>query len=404
MAWFFPSGLYTDIYGDTSFIFLDLKTFVYVSLCITATLIGLGVSLRIGERPSIINPPLSPFSNAPLTEFLLILTCCLMSLGSLTLLVRSGAVSAFGAAVSSTGERMSQEFKNSDEGDENAGPEILLVPVSFAIPLIFFSTRSSGSRARNKYLFYAVIAMYIVVAMVTTKRNVLMRPGFACLLVFLAWPSMKRFSTNKGIGLSLGAAFLFVLIFISLSIVRFGFDGFESSVSEIGRYLITPYNTAALLINDKMRMPGGGTGYYWTQFLWQFPVVSEQLGLSDIREQWFGDKPLYGALERGPFLKSYGITTGTAIPAFACSYIDFGWLGILPFFFTGILCGYAWKSFLLGRLSGICFYPVIAYSFLEWRGNLYFPPPTLGIFLAVFLAIVFCRYTETSIKRKNAAF
>ncbi len=398
-AWLFPSKWYTDIYRDENFIFFDVKSFVYCSLCIAATIAGLNTSLYRKSRIGITAVPVSPLSDASLTELMLILVCLLLTLGSLAVLYTNGAIGAFGAAVSSTGEGMSQEFRH--VGDDMAKWETLMVPVSFVFPLLYFSARSSVAKSRNRIFFYLLVALYVLVAIITTKRNFLVRPAFSCLLVFLVWPSMRRFSINKGIVVSASAALICLMMFVILAIVRFGADGMTSSVFEVGRYLITPYNTASLVINDVVRMPGSRTGYYSTQFIWQFPIISEQMGLESIRESLFGDRPLHGALERGPLLKSYGITTGTAIPAFACSYIDFWWLGILPFFASGILCGLAWRSFLLGRVTGLCFYPVIAYSFLEWRGNLLFPPPTLGVFLAVYLVVVFCRFVEVRIKRPD---
>ena len=400
-AWLFPSRWYTEIYGDRNFIFLDVRSFVYCSLCIAATVAGLSTSLY--RKPRLDSAvPASPFNSASLTELMLILACLLLTLGSVAILFKNGAIGAFGAAVSSTDEGMSQEFRQTSEEDDAVGIETLMLPTSFAFPLLYFSMRSSTAKSRNRLLFYLLIALYILVAIITTKRNYLVRPGFACLLVFLVWPSIRRFSFGKGVILSISAAVICLLMFISLAFIRFGPDRLGDSFSEIGRYLISPYNTGALIINDELQMPGSGTGYYWTQFIWQFPILSQQIGLESIRENIFGDKPLHGALERGPLLKTYGITTGTAIPAFACSYIDFGWLGIFPFYLSGILCGWAWKSFLLGRVTGLCFYPVIAYSFLEWRGNLLFPPPTLGVFLAVYGAIVFCRFVEVKLRRQNS--
>jgi len=325
-----------------------------------------------------------------------------LTIGSIAILSRSGAVNAFGTAISSEGQGIRGGIRQDADDGESLGWETLMVPVSFAMPLVYFCVRSSDMRSRNRHLFYVLVAMYILVAIITTKRNYLVRPGFGCLLIFMAWPSVKRFSFDKGILVSASAVLTCLLMFVSLAFVRFGPDGVNSSASEIGRYLITPYNTAALIINDVLRMPGSGSGYYWTQFIWQFPVVSELLDLPTVRAEFFGDKPLHGALERGPLLKSYGITTGTAIPAFACSYIDFGWLGILPFFVSGVLCGFAWRSFLLGRLIGLCFYPVIAYSFLEWRANLLFPPSTLGFFMVVYFTLVFFRFIEVSLRRSNS--
>ena len=62
-----------------------------------------------------------------------------------------------------------------------------------------------------------------------------------------------------------------------------------------------------------------------------------------------------------------------SLPAFACSFFDLGWFGPLPFFLTGWIAGYSWRGFLRGYSCQLLLFPVIAYSFVEWRCNLLFP-------------------------------
>ncbi len=45
LAWLFPPNLYTSLFGDRDYIFLDVKTFLFCFACISATLLGLAVVL-----------------------------------------------------------------------------------------------------------------------------------------------------------------------------------------------------------------------------------------------------------------------------------------------------------------------------------------------------------------------
>ena len=392
-AWLFPEAWYVEMFNEHNHMFLNMLAAFYCSACIVAVGFGIWlVSLR-KQPASAVAESRSALAGCPYTLNALILACILLSTGAIFVLFSSGALSAFrSAALQGEG----QEFRK-NQREESLLWASLLLPVSFSIPIIYQCVRSTNRRVWSTRLFYVLVILYCLIVITTTKRNLLVRPVFGCLLVYLVWPSARRLSIGRGLLVMGFVALGCLAAFIALAFVRFGSEGVSSAFGEITRYLVTPYNAASLIINDELVMAGQNTGYYWTQFIWKFPLVSDTFGLEDIRYQWLGPAPANDAFERGPLLADYGVTTGTALPAFACSYVDFNWFGIAPFFFTGILCGFAWRSFKLGELAGLCFYPIIAYSFADWRGNLLFPSPTLGYFLIVYIIIVAVSGVEKSL-------
>ncbi len=58
--------------------------------------------------------------------------------------------------------------------------------------------------------------------------------------------------------LSMTALAVGLVMFVGLALVRFGTEHAKAPFLEIGRYAISPYNTAALIVNDKIRAPEVG--------------------------------------------------------------------------------------------------------------------------------------------------
>jgi len=193
-----------------------------------------------------------------------------------------------------------------------------------------------------------------------------------------------------------------MVLFVVLSYMRQG-ERHLGIEHEVFRYLFPSYNAEALILDGSLKFSGHGTLYYWSKWMWNFPILNEMLPLESIRQSMFGAAPEAGAIARGPILARVGITTTTALPSFACSFIDLGWFGFLPYAIVGVLCAKAWVSFTNHQLPGMLFYPIIAYSFLEWRANLEFPHVTLGyaIILYIFLVIMMSADKKLTFRRPS---
>ena len=152
--------------------------------------------------------------------------------------------------------------------------------------------------------------------------------------------------------LSLFIAFglcLFVVVWLARTGSLSGeLDTHELAVETVG-YCIAPYNQQAALIDGAMVFEGMGKGYNWTQWFWKFPILQNQIDPRD----YLGTIPPYGVYERLEAMTANGFEPRfTALSAFGNSYVDFGWLGFLPFVPYGFVGAWMWAAFQVGSTGG----------------------------------------------------
>jgi hypothetical protein len=373
VAWLFPPKLYEEMFGVSSRMFLDIKTLGFSFGCIAMTVCGLwcglGGKLHVATGRIMAGTSLQNASVTRMSFLLLMILCnCL----SVLLFVRFGGLSAITASLRGD-EVLNHGMREMVESSGGSSWVAILMMPSLFVPLAFQMFRSDPKAKWTRTLIIVFFLTFVAAAILTSRRNLLSRPIFGVLLVYLVWPTSRRMTRQQAISI-LGGAGVFVLAaFLVLAGLRKEFSDPRKLAAEPIRYLITPYNTQAMIQNQEINLPGAHKGYYWTEWIWHFPGISGLLKFESFREGLLGEKAPTGVWERGPILESHGITNSTAIPAFASSWHDFGWLGVCPFFFVGAIGGWSWRGFLRGSAGHLILYQIIAYSFLEWRANLLFP-------------------------------
>ncbi len=393
-AWTFPPGLYAHLFATSSAMHFDLKSFGFTMSCIAVLLAGiwcgLGGSFRTGPPRLLVGTDLD---QTPWTGNGLLVLLTLGNLASCVIFIRAGGLGVIRAALQGQ-EALDRGMR--DMIDESGGQLWLtaIVLSSVFAPAGYQMYRSMHRHPVTRPLFILFILTYVIAALLGSRRNYIARPLFGILLVWLVWPPVRQMTRRKALLAVAGAGVLMFFVFAGFSILRRGLDGTSDVLIDAARYLFTPYNTQSLIVHDVVRMPGAGTAYYWTEWLWHFPLISDVFELAELRAEFFGEKALTGFRERSPILVDQGIETGTAIPAFACSWVDLGWYGVLPFFIVGLVCASCWKGFLRGAAVSLILYPAIAYSFVEWRANLTFPSVMTSYALIVVGIIVVGRFLE----------
>ncbi len=372
-AWLFPSSLYAQFFQTESRVFLDLTSLLYSGACVLLTCIGLWV----GGGGRFFDFPLrfaagTDLDEAPATRISLLLLMIAANITSVALFFRAGGISAVIASLKG------ETLLNVGLLDvvQNSGGMLwiaaLLAPAAF-LPLAWQLYRSQPGAAWTRLLVTVFAGTYVVAAFLASRRSLFASPLLGLLIVYLVWPSRRGLTQVRAISVCAIAALVVIVLFLSLGAIRRGWNGPQDVVSEPVRYLITPYNTQALMIHGELVLPGASKGYYWTEWIWKFPLLDNVLHLEEWRSMFLGEKGLHGVNERHGVLKSQGVQTVTSLPAFACSFFDLGWFGPLPFFLTGWIAGFSWRGFLRGSSCQLLLFPVIAYSFVEWRCNLLFP-------------------------------
>ena len=372
-AWLFPPRLFTELFRVESRMFLDMQTFLYSAACVLCTLFGVwvGGGGRFNSRlPQIVAT--TDLNRAPNTRIALLLLMITANFVAVALFAWSGGISAILDSLRGNGT-LNRGMREISEGSGGSLWVAALSGSAVFAPLAFQIYRSMPDARWTRILVVVFFLTYVIAALMTSRRNLLARPLFGILLLYLIWPSERRLTRTKAISICVAAATIMVVLFLSLGFIRRGFNESREIISEPLRYLITPYNTQALIQHDELILPGTSSGYYWTEWIWKFPMLDNIFDLETLRSEFLGEKGLTGAIERGLILKSQGVTTVTSFPAFACSWLDFGWMGSLPFAIAGLFAGWSWRGLLQGNSCQILLYPVIAYSFMEWRANLMFP-------------------------------
>ncbi|WP_457786661.1 hypothetical protein, partial [Geobacillus sp. Geo 8.1] len=207
--------------------------------------------------------------------------------------------------------------------------------------------------------------------------------------------------------------FAFALLYFAfIQITRSGGFGEINNVSKlffedlIG-YFLGSYNRLAALITGNLYFPGGGVGYYWTQWFWEFPILTNLLQLKDIAKEILGNLPPSGYEERYVYMEDAGLNSRyTAITIFAHSFVDFGWLGFVPFMLYGALSAYYFRLFILGNIFGVILYPYILWSILEWRGYIEITRPEIGLifFFTVLTWLVQHLFIEVILRNRRSLY
>ncbi|MEZ6127479.1 MAG: hypothetical protein R3C59_02195 [Planctomycetaceae bacterium] len=404
MAFLFPPELYTSLLIDKCYMFLDFRMLAYNSVCVILLLGGLYVSFGgslSGPPPNM--RPESSYNRFPLTVGGLLFAIIILNMTSAYLVIRVGGLSSMLSAMRGN-VLLGQEMERFSEEAGGERWKALLNVSAIALPAAWHFSRGFRKYSFVWWLMIGCLATYFPAAVLTAKRNFLIRPVFGMLLIFFVWPvGRKLYSRQKAVGLCVCLGMIVIAAFLGLSVIRKGIQGTTEASGEVVRYVLGSYNTESLIVSGEMEVPGSRRGYYWTQWFWEFPVLSRMLRLDMLREKLLGDKAPYGHLQRAPMLEQHGLTISTAIPAFACTFVDFGWLGPLAFFPLGLVAGLIWKSFLRQNPTGLILYPHAAYAFVEIRGNLLFPSYHTGNCILILWAILACLWMEGGRKRNTTS-
>jgi hypothetical protein len=376
MAWVFPPGLYQQWFGDTNYLFLNSRVALFNFACIGVTILGIwlgsGGKWLTSRTQHVAESALRDY---PISTNVILSIFSFINCLSILSFIRVGGLSAWRSIITGSSNNIVYEMKNASDFAENT-PWIMLAGYSSVMaPLVYQIYRGSpsGSWTRKFCLIYAFT--FFFACMTTIKRNFIARPLLAILIVFLVWPGRRNFRFGRAVMITALSGLVLVGVFVGLKMVRATTvsDRF-SGAQEIARYLFTPYNTEAAILDGRMTIEGAGQGYFWTEWLWKFPLIHHVVDIDEIRGRLFGQEMVLKTMtERLEALRFRGITTVTSMPAFAGSYLDFGWYGVIPFFIVGIMGGWLWVRFCQGTVVGILFFPILVYSFFEWRANILFP-------------------------------
>lgn len=383
VAFLFPQRFYEQLILEPNYVYHSLPVVGYVALCVAAFAVGYvlhrwptafvsGRRRRPGEEARREQPVLIPLTIGVCVVLIPVSVYVLASiLGAVSISTVPGAL---------VGEESSSLLRQgaAEAFAERDAGRIFGALVALAPWLVWRALGIRASRRGASLEGYAAVALVLVLllviaasAVLVQSRGQLLNPVFAAFVVWVAFRLRQGLMRPGKLLLAGSGAFAFALgYFALLALTRSeqAVSGASYVAQRLAAYTVGSYNRLAAMLDGALTVPGGG-GYYWTQWLWQMPVVSGPLGLDSVAERVFGTTPPTGYLERTSYIDAAGLDESlTSFTIFAHSYVDFGWLGFLPFVAYGFLASLAWAAFRYGRPWAIVLYPQVAWSIVDWRG------------------------------------
>jgi len=377
----FPRDHYEGVVGEQDFVYHDLRTASYVGMCALAFLIGFAF------HKYLFVPVLKRYRGGEITsnkEPLYLLPTIVISVAFLgvnvyTLIVLYTSIPLASIVTSLSGDVSSLTLRDTVGevlSDQNLGVA-LTASVAFVPWLMFVVLRCPPKVRKTPLGILAVTLMLVLVLSIFV--NGLLQQGRGSLL----YPVFAAFVVWCGVRIAQGRLSVKRLVLVGFTVFAFALAYFallamtrsaESTgvVSLVGKqlieYYVGSYNRFAAMLNGTFMLPSEG-GYYWTQWIWEMPLVSNLLDLQRPAIHLFGAVgPSYWE-DVSPYVYSAGLQENlTSLTIFSNTYTDFGWFGFLPFIIYGFVSRLTWEAFRTGNVWAIIIYPYILWSIVEWRG------------------------------------
>ena len=266
-----PPSWYETILQEQNHVFLDWRAIVFTVSCVAFFFLGYRWAIR---RQGELRPTTESLESRwpiQLTDFALLGLLSTLHLVSLAILFKGGGLAMFRTWIS--GEASYGEFAKlqSDQSGVNALSMLHLSAFYLAWPFWLFLPRPD---ARLFRLCFAVFLFtFLLAGLPLGKRSFLFTAGnyhVSHLRVASLLPRGTSIGSSRKVchcGLRIWS--------VCVSGRRYfqkGSDSIDDFTWELTRYLINPYNQQAMLLDGTLSFSGSGTGYFWTQWFWEFPL------------------------------------------------------------------------------------------------------------------------------------
>lgn len=395
----FPRSYYEHVIGEQSYIYHNPRAALYIALCAAAFLIGFAFHKYVlaayfgrGRRQEQL-PDRYLYSS-----LLLVIALCIVFIAvntySLVILFNTipltTIITSLLGSISSTTLRLSVTDTLTDA---NIGLALIcsvaLVPWLTLVAIKMSSARRTPLGSLVITLISVLLVLIVLNALFIQSRSQLLYPVFAA---FIVWCAVRidqdrlKLRTLLPVGL---AVFGFAAGYFALvAITRRGLsEGALSPVAEqLVGYFVGSYNRFAAILDNVLVLPSKG-GYYWTQWIWEMPLVSGLLNLEAVAVSLFGAVGVSQFEEVAPYVSGAGLYPSlTSLTIFSHTFIDFGWLGFAPFIIYGFVSRVAWVAFQKGSAWAVIAYPYVLWSIVEWRGYIEITRPS-GLNTLIFVAV-----------------
>ncbi|WP_082689212.1 oligosaccharide repeat unit polymerase [Deinococcus actinosclerus] len=270
------------------------------------------------------------------------------------------------------------------------------------IVLIWLSVNKKDKYA--KLLLLANLLLFILISLISLSRDAIISVIISYIFIYLSSISGGVFRVLKKYIISiLAAATLFAAFFVIVDSARNGLDRTNETITQIYGYFPASVNRGAAIYDGELVYPNHNSGYYSTQFIWDFPILSSALKLPQIARSYGLNIPLRPEdnwTNQFKAVRSYGLNQKYIwATIFGFVYADFGNLGVIYFLIYGILCGLFYRLYKSGSVFGIIMYTFSVITIAKWGSIISFSQRTIliGLIIAFLLHMV----TVIKIKTKR---
>ncbi|MBI1335995.1 MAG: hypothetical protein GC164_03430 [Phycisphaera sp.] len=408
-AWVYPPRWYSDVIDEPNYIYHNGPAALFIALCVVTFAVGYLMATPYTRRQHTIHQhPLSPDTAGLLAELAL---CGCLVLGHLLVFYKLMNAMPLGELLGA----MTGSFKGSEVretlSDVLANQNIGFITVlgRAMIPwLVWVGLRKGRTVSWLLRLGYwllvgMLIATYLVDMVLVGGRGSALLPVFSLVVVW----ALHRWCRG-GLPFVRTAAVLLLALAIAVGFfamvtnTRRGIPVEEWSIApatnDAVAYYLGSYNRFGAAIDGKLNMPGQGGGYYWTQWLWEFPFLKHTLPLEHLAHDTLTQGVAQDWSEVTLPVRNAGLDGQyTSLTIFTHSFVDFGWWGFLPFVFYGVLTAFTWRWFREGRFIGVSLYPFVLWSLLEWRGYIEITRAANGYILVGMLMFILAKPVERAL-------
>ena len=399
IAVIFPPGYYTRVLGEEDHVFLSLPVVLYVVLCVSAFALGYRLHRGLasylfrrrrrlregpGQQAIILSVVGVCLVLIPVSAYLLVSVAGRMSLSEI-----------MGSLLGSQSSLMLRQSTHEAFSEGNAS--YVFIATTAMVPWLVWRAlgiRSSRRRATAEgYLAVGLVCVLLPLialnAILVQGKGELLYPVLAALVAWIAFRLRQGRLRPRRLLLAGAGAFVFAVFYFSLvSITRAqASNGVSHAAEKLVGFTVGSYNRFAAMLEGVLVVPGRG-GYFWTEWIWQMPVIQNYIGLEAAAMRIFGTIPPAGFAQRTLYISSADLDGHmTAWTIFGHSFVDFGWLGFAPFIAYGFLARLTWVSFMDARAWAIVLYPQVLWSLLEWRGTLWIARESMIVFVVLAVAV-----------------
>jgi hypothetical protein len=362
-AWLTPPSFYSDVIGEKDLLFLDPASFLFFSVCAGSFVLGAALIdiFFPAQAVGALKTPSSPL----LLLLTPLLIGTLISWKAITLLVENSP-----AIIDLIFAQQGYQIKENLDVHQPLGLSSV-----WLLGIIWWAMwrrdRVVLDRQWKRHLVTAAIAVALI-SVLTYSTLKLARGEFmpvmigTCVLLLLRMRARSALRRRTMIRAGLIGMALVLVVLLTFSFAR----GADDFLAEAMAYTTASYNRLAALLSGRLQYPHAGTGVYLSSFLSYNTAFNRLLPINSIFH-WPSFEDVWAAEFTSTWhagLNGFLIWSGT----FGYLFSDFGWFSPAVVFVQGAICGWAWRSVLLGRVWGLVLYPWFAFCILFWCGTNFF--------------------------------